>query len=80
MDSQSNTGQKAARAAAAAANIARGASYGGIYGAAAEAVKSFFPEIVKAAVILLFVIILVARIILDKYNGGGAELPYRFKR
>ena len=21
-----------------------------------------------------------ARIILDKYNGGGAELPYRFKR
>ena len=58
MDSQSNTGQKAARAAAAAANIARGASYGGIYGAAAEAVKSFFPEIVKAAVILLFVIIL----------------------
>ena len=21
-----------------------------------------------------------ARIILNKYNGGGAELPYRFKR
>ena len=58
MDSQSNTGQKAARAAAAAANIARGASYGGIYGAAAEAVKSFFPEIAKAAVVLLFIIIL----------------------
>ena len=58
MDNQSNGAEKAARAAAGAANIARGAAYGGLYGAAAEAVKSFFPEIVKGSVILLFVIIL----------------------
>ena len=58
MDNESNGGQKAARIAAGAANIARGAAYGGLYGAAAEAVKSFLPEIAKASVILLFVIIL----------------------
>ena len=42
MSNQSSSGQKAVRAASAAANIARGAAVGGIYGAAAEAVKSFF--------------------------------------
>ena len=58
MDNQSNGAQTAARVAAGAANIARGAAYGGLHGAAIEAVKSFFPEIVKGGVILLFVIIL----------------------
>ena len=58
MDNQSNGTENTVRAAAGVANIARGAAYGGLYGAAAEAVKSFFPEIVKGGVILLFVIIL----------------------
>ena len=58
MDNQSNVTENAVRAAGGGANIARGAAYGGLYGAAAEAVKSFFPEIVKGGVILLFVIIL----------------------
>lgn len=64
MDNQSNTGQKAARAAAAAANIARGAASGGIYGAAVEAAKSFLPELAKTAVILLFVVILFPMLVL----------------
>ena len=46
------------RIAAAAANIARGAAYGGVYGAAAEAAKSFLPELIKLGAILLFVVIL----------------------
>lgn len=58
MDNESNGTQNMVRAAAGAANIARGAAYGGLYGAAVETVKSFFPEIVKGSVILLFVIIL----------------------
>lgn len=58
MDNQSNGTENTVRAAAGVANIARGAAYGGLYGAAAEAVKSFFPKIVKGGVILLFVIIL----------------------
>lgn len=46
MDDHHSSGtQKALRAAAAAANIARGAAAGGIYGAAAGAAKSFLPEI-----------------------------------
>ena len=45
MDNHSNGTQKALRGAAAAANIARGAATGGIYGAAAGAAKSFLPEI-----------------------------------
>ena len=45
MDNHSNSTQKALRGAAAAANIARGAATGGIYGAAAGAAKSFLPEI-----------------------------------
>lgn len=63
MDSQSNTGQKAVRAAAAAANITRGMASGGVYGAAVEAAKSFFPELVKVSVILLFAIILIPMLI-----------------
>ena len=43
MDNHSNGTQKALRGAAAAANIARGAATGGIYGAAAGAAKSFLP-------------------------------------
>ena len=62
-DSNTNTGQKVARVASAAANIARGAATGGIYGAAAEAVKSFLPELVKLAIILLFVVILLPMLI-----------------
>lgn len=46
MDDHHSSGtQKALRAAAAAANIARGAATGGIYGAAAGVAKSFLPEI-----------------------------------
>ena len=62
-DSNTNTGQKVARVASAAANIARGAATGGIYGAAAEAVKSFLPELIKLAIILLFVVILLPMLI-----------------
>jgi hypothetical protein len=50
-----NTGQKAARFAAAAASIARGFATGGIYGAAAGAAKSFLPEIAKAVVVLAII-------------------------
>jgi len=49
---------QAARAASAAANIARGVASGGIYGAAAGAVKSFLPEIGKAFVVILLVVFL----------------------
>ena len=52
-DYQSGSGGKGIRVAAAAANIARGAAYGGVYGAAAEAAKSFLPELIKLGVILL---------------------------
>jgi hypothetical protein len=52
-----NQGQKAARFAAAAANIARGFATGGIYGAATGAVKSFMPEVAKAVVILIIVVL-----------------------
>ena len=57
-DYQSGSGGKGIRVAAAAANIARGAAYGGVYGAAAEAAKSFLPELIKLGVILLFVVVL----------------------
>jgi hypothetical protein len=40
------------RIALAAANIARGVASGGIHGAAAGAIRSFLPEIIKTAVIL----------------------------
>lgn len=40
-DYQSGSGGKGIRVAAAAANIARGAAYGGVYGAAAEAPSLF---------------------------------------
>lgn len=63
MSNQSTSGQKAAHAVSAAANIARGATAGGIYGAAAGAVKSFLPEIIQLFVILLFVVILVPMLI-----------------
>ena len=57
-DYQSGSGGKGIRVAAAAANIARGAAYGGVYGAAAEAAKSFLPELIKLGVVLLFVVVL----------------------
>ena len=47
MSNQSSAGQKAARAASAAVNIARGAAAGGVYGAAVEAAKSFLPELIR---------------------------------
>jgi hypothetical protein len=58
--------QKAARLAASAASIMRGAASGGLYGAAAGAVKSFLPEIaggvltLTAAAILLPVLVFAA--------------------
>lgn len=63
MNKQSSTGQKVARAASAAVNIAKGAAAGGVYGAAFEAAKSFLPELLKLFVILLFVVILVPMLI-----------------
>ena len=63
MSNQSSSGQKALRTASAAANIARGAASGGIYGTAAEAVKSFLPELIRLIVILLFVVILVPMLV-----------------
>lgn len=56
--SKKNTAGTALRAASAARDIAKGAAAGGLYGAAAGAVKSFLPEIVKAAVIIIAVLIL----------------------
>jgi len=59
MDERQSSGtEKAVRAASAAANIAHGAATGGIYGAAAGAVKSFLPEIAKAAAIVLLIVFL----------------------
>lgn len=63
MSEQSSSGQKLARAASAAVNIARGAATGGVYGAAVEATKSFLPELVRLAVVLLFVVILVPMLV-----------------
>lgn len=63
MSNQSSTGQKAVRAASAAANIARGAAAGGLYGAAFEAAKSFLPELIRLFVILLFIVILLPMLI-----------------
>ncbi|MDR1330096.1 MAG: C39 family peptidase [Oscillospiraceae bacterium] len=54
----------AARIGAAIANISRGAAAGGLYGAAAGAAKSFLPELVKAAGILLAVLILLPLLVL----------------
>lgn len=58
MEHESTSALNGARLLSGAANIARGAAYGGLHGAAAEAVKSFFPEAVKGAVILLVVLLL----------------------
>lgn len=63
MSNQSSTGQKAVRAASAAANIAKGAAAGGVYGAAFEAAKSFLPELIRLFAILLFVVILVPMLV-----------------
>ena len=63
MSNQSSAGQKAARAASAAVNIARGAAAGGVYGAAVEAAKSFLPELIRLFVILLCVVILVPMLV-----------------
>ena len=56
MSSKNNSGI-ASRTAAAIANIAKGAAVGGVYGAAAGAAKSFLPTMIKAAVIILVVLI-----------------------
>lgn len=54
-----NGTRAAAQLAAATANIAKGAAEGGAYGAAAAAVKSFLPQIVKTvAGLLLFLLCL----------------------
>ena len=45
MSNQSSAGQKAARAASAAVNIARGAAAGGVYGAAVEAAATRAAEV-----------------------------------
>ena len=58
MAGQSEKTEKVVRVATAAANIARGAAAGGLYGAAVEAVKSFWPEIVKLSIVLTLIIIL----------------------
>ena len=58
MAGQSEKTEKVVRVAPAAANIARGAAAGGLYGAAVEAVKSFWPEIVKLSIVLTLIIIL----------------------
>lgn len=63
MSERSSSGQKLARAASAAVNIVRGAAAGGVYGAAVEATKSFLPELVRLAVVLLFVVILVPMLV-----------------
>ena len=58
MAGQSEKTEKVVRVATAAADIARGAAAGGLYGAAVEAVKSFWPEIVKLSIVLTLIIIL----------------------
>lgn len=63
MNNQTSLGQKAVRAASAAANIAKGAAAAGVYGAALGAARSFLPELVRLIVILLFVVILVPMLI-----------------
>lgn len=79
-DNQGGGAQKAARAAAALANIARGAASGGLYGAAAGAVKSFLPELIKLAVIVICVLLLLPTLVLAAlpnilfgYNSASAE-------
>lgn len=52
-----------ARAAPAAANIAKGAASGGVYGAALGATKSFLPELIRLFFILLAVAILLPMLI-----------------
>lgn len=52
-----------ARAAPAAANIAKGAASGGVYGAALGAAKSFLPELIRLFFILLAVAILLPMLI-----------------
>ena len=55
--SSHNSSGAGLRLAAAALNIAKGTAIGGLPGAAAGAVKSFLPEIIKAAVIIITVLI-----------------------
>lgn len=56
--SKNNPGS-AARLAAAAVRIAKGAASGGLHGAAVGALRSFLPEIIKAAVIIVAALIIV---------------------
>lgn len=63
MNHQTTSGQKMARAAPAAANIAKGAASGGVYGAALGAAKSFLPELIRLFFILLAVAILLPMLI-----------------
>lgn len=64
MSHREGGGQAAARAAAALANIARGAATGGLHGAAIGAVKSFLPELIKLAVIIICTLILLPALVL----------------
>lgn len=79
-DNQGGGGYKAARAASALANIARGAASGGLYGAAVGAVKSFLPELIKLAVIIICVLLLLPTLVLAAlpnilfgYDSASAE-------
>ena len=79
MSNQNNSGA-ASRAASAIANIAKGAAAGGLHGAAAGAAKSFLPKLVKAAVIVIAVLIFLPLLaftalpnIMFGYDSAGAE-------
>jgi len=61
--SSENTAGKAVRAASAIRNIVKGAAAGGVYGAAAGAVKSFLPELIKAAVTIIAIALLLPTLI-----------------
>jgi len=62
---QSSAGGKAAKLAAVAINIARGAATGGPYGAAIGAVQSFLPQLIKIAVVIIVLLLLIPFLILS---------------
>jgi hypothetical protein len=61
--SNDNGAGNALRAASVIRNIAKGAAAGGLHGAAVGAVKSFLPEIIKAAVIIIATALLLPTLI-----------------
>lgn len=63
MNQSSESGQRMARAGAAAVQIARGALSGGLYGAAAGAVKSFFPQLMKGVAAVLIAALLLPMLV-----------------